>query len=65
MQTFYNATVERVRESRLIERDTSNVDKIDWDPRYYFINAVDTQEHEVAEKLNPVSLHKSSLDAAS
>ena len=36
----------RWEESRLVGKDASNLDNIDWDPRYYFINAVNIQEHE-------------------
>jgi len=43
----------RWEESRLKGKDLSNVDVIDWYPRYYFINAVDIQEHEVARKIEP------------
>jgi len=43
----------RWEESRLKGKDISNVDVIDWYPRYYFINAVDIQEHEVVRKIEP------------
>ena len=43
----------RWEESRLKGKELSNVDVIDWYPRYYFINAVDIQEHEVARKIEP------------
>ena len=38
-------------ERRLIGKDTSNVGIIDWDPRYYFINAVKIQDHELRTEI--------------
>ena len=55
----------RWKESRLVGKDTSNVDNIDWDPRYYFINAVNIQEHEVSRTIEkgepPQVIHRCSI----